>query len=94
MKTEAKHWHSSKFQRVSRLGFVTEVTSLIGGQPKVSWAGTLYIHFRQLLPPTEFLQGAKFTLRPSLASAYILVLLFFLPYSERSQTECLPYFHT
>ena len=54
--------HSSKFQRVSRLGFATAVTSVIGGQPNlarcltVSWAGTLYID--RILP------GAKFTLRP------------------------------
>jgi len=47
----------SKFQRVSRLGFVTAATSLTGGQPNfarplvVSWAGTLCIHFRGLLPP-------------------------------------------
>jgi len=39
--------HPSKFQRVSRLGFVTAETSLNGGQPNfarclaVSWAGTL-----------------------------------------------------
>jgi len=47
----------SKFQRVSRLGFVTT-----GGQPNfarclsVSWAGILYIHFRRLLLLTEFCQ--------------------------------------
>jgi len=39
--------HPNKFQRVSRLGFVTAATSLNGGQPNfarcvaVSWAGTL-----------------------------------------------------
>ena len=49
-----------KFQQVSRLGFVTAATSLTGGQPKfgrclaVSWAATLCIHFRGLLPLTEF----------------------------------------
>jgi len=49
--------HPRKFQLVSRLGFVTASTSLTGGQPNVawclavSWAGTLYIHFRRL---TEF----------------------------------------
>ena len=43
--------HLSKFQWVSRLGFVTAPTSLNGGQPNfarclsVSWAGALYIHF-------------------------------------------------
>ena len=65
--------HPSKFQRVSRLAFVTAATSLTGGQPNfarclaVSWAGTLYIHFRGLLPPGGILPGATFTLRPSLA---------------------------
>jgi len=67
----------SKFQRVSRLGFVTASTSLTGGQPNfarslaVSWAGTPYIHFRGLLPPDRILPCAKFTLRPSLAFSYI-----------------------
>ena len=43
--------HSSKYERVSRLCFVTAPTSLAGGQPNfaqclaVSWADTLYIHF-------------------------------------------------
>ena len=42
--------HPSKFQRVSRLAFVTTATSLTGGQPNfarclaVSCAGTLYIY--------------------------------------------------
>jgi len=46
--------HPSKFQRVSRLAFFTAATSFTGGQPNfarcldVSWAGTLYIHFRGL----------------------------------------------
>ena len=41
---------------------VTSATSLNGSQPTfvrclaVSWAGTLYIHFRGLLPLTEFCQ--------------------------------------
>jgi len=69
--------HSSKFQRVSRLGFVTAATSLNGSQPNfarclaVCWAGTLYIHCLGLLPPNGTLPGAKFTLRPSLAFSYI-----------------------
>ena len=69
--------HPSKFQRVSRLAFVPAATSLTGGQPKfarrfsVSWAGTLYIQFRGLLPPDGILPGAKFTLHPSLAFSYI-----------------------
>jgi len=37
----------------------------------VSWAATLYMHFRGLLPPDGILPGAKFTLRPSLAISYI-----------------------
>jgi len=47
--------HPSKFQQVSRLAFVTAATSLTGGQPNfarclaISWAGTLYIHCRELL---------------------------------------------
>jgi len=56
--------HPSKFQRVSRVGFVTAPTSLNEGQPNfalclaVSWSGTLCrpIHFRGLLPLTEFCQ--------------------------------------
>jgi len=69
--------HPSKFQRVSRLGFVTAATSLNGSQPNfarclaVSRAGTLYIHFRRLLPRNGTLPGAKFTLHPSLALCYI-----------------------
>jgi len=68
--------HPSKFQWVSRLGFVTAATSLTGGQPNfaqclaVSWAATLYIHFRGL-PPDRISPGAKFTLRPSLAFPHI-----------------------
>jgi len=37
----------------------------------VSWAGTLYIHFRGLLSPNGILSAAKFTLCPSLAFSYI-----------------------
>jgi len=57
--------HPSKFQRVSRLAFVTAATSLTGGQPnfarclRVSWAGTLYIHFRGFLPPDRILRGVN-----------------------------------
>jgi len=69
--------HPSKFQPVSRLGFVTAPTSLNGGQPNfagclvVSCTGTLYIHFLGLLPANRFLPAAKFTLRPSLAFSCI-----------------------
>jgi len=57
--------HPSKFQLVSRLGFVTAATSLNGGQPNFalclagSWAGTLYINFGGLLPPNRILSGAN-----------------------------------
>jgi len=70
-------WAPSKFQRVSRLAFVTAATSLIGGQPNfarclaVSWADTLYIHFRELLLSDAILPGAICTLHPSLAFSYI-----------------------
>jgi len=66
-----------KFQRVSRLAFVTAATSLTGCQPNfarclaVSWAATLYIHFRGLLRPDRILPPAKFTLSPSLAVSYV-----------------------
>jgi len=33
----------------------------------VSWASTLYVHFRGLLPRSGMFSRAKFTLRPSLA---------------------------
>jgi len=52
--------HPSKFQQVSRLGFVTAATSFTGGQPNfarclaVSWAGTLFIHSGSFCPLTEF----------------------------------------
>jgi len=73
----ASFGHPSKFQRVSYLGFVTAPTSLNGGQPKfarclaVFCYGTLYINFWELWPPNGILPGAKFTLHPSLAFAYI-----------------------
>jgi len=59
------------FKGVSRLAFVTAATSLTGGQPNfarcmaVSWPGTLYIHFRDILPPDGILPRAKFTFCPS-----------------------------
>jgi len=66
-----------KFQRVSRLAFITAATSLTGGQPNfarslaVSWVGTLYTHFRGLLRSDGISPRAKLTLRPSLAFSYI-----------------------
>jgi len=70
--------HLTKFQWVSRLGFVTAPTSLNGDQPNfarclaVSCTGTIYIHFRGLLPSNGILSGAKFTLCPNLALSYIV----------------------
>jgi len=69
--------HPSKFQRLSRLRFVTAAMSLNGGEPNfarcsaVSWTGTLYIHFPGFLPRNGILPRVKFTLRPSLAFSYI-----------------------
>jgi len=54
--------HPSKFQWGSRLGFVTAATSLNGSQPNfaqcltICQTGILYLHFRGLLPLTEFFQ--------------------------------------
>jgi len=67
--------HPSKFQRVSRLAFVTAGCSDVAHRRPtklarclaVSWADTLYIRFRGLLSPYRILPRAKFTLRPSLA---------------------------
>jgi len=69
--------HPSKFQRVSHLAFVAAATLLTRGQPNfaqclaVSWAGTLYIHFRGLLPSDRMSPGAIFILCPSPAFFYI-----------------------
>jgi len=69
--------HPSKFQRVSRLAFVTAVMSLTGGQPNfawclsISWAGISIYTFWGALAPNRILPAAKFTLHLSLAFAYI-----------------------
>jgi len=87
--------HPSKFQRVSRLAFVTAATSLIGGQPNcarclaVSWAGTSCIHFRGLLPSDGILPRAKFTLRPRLAFSYVISVTARHSSSGVSQTAAL-----
>jgi len=71
----------SKFQWVSRVGFITAATSLTGGQRNfarclaISLAGTLRIHLQGLLPPDGILPGAEFTLRLSLAFSYTLAAL-------------------
>jgi len=65
--------HTSKFQRISRLGFITAPTSVNGGQPNfaqclaISWDGI----FWGALSPERILPAAKFTLGPSLAFSYI-----------------------
>jgi len=70
----ASFGHPSKFQRVSRFGFVIAGMSLNGGQPSsaqclaVSWACTLYIHFGGSCPLTEFCQVQN--------SLYVQVLRF------------------
>jgi len=74
-------WHvwgtPAKFQRVSRVGFVTAASLVNGDHPNfarclaVSWTGTLCIHFWRLLPSDGILPGAEFTLRPSFAFSYI-----------------------
>ena len=82
--------HTSKFQQASRLGVITALTSLTGGQPSVSWAGSLYVslHFRGLLPSDGILPGANFTLRPSLAFSYIGSVTARTPEAGVSQTLC------
>jgi len=73
--------HPSKFQRVSRLNFVTAATSLNGSQPNsarclaASWAGTLYIHFQGLLPLMEFCQVQSWLCVQVLRSPILAALL-------------------
>jgi len=68
--------HPSKFQRVSRVGFVTAATSITGGQPNLHdvWPSpglAHYIYIFGALARDGISPGAKFTLRPSLAFSYI-----------------------
>jgi len=73
--------HPSKFQQVSRVGFVTAPTSLNGRQPifarrlAVSWDGTLYIHFRGSCPLREFCQVQNSLCVQVLRSAILTALL-------------------
>jgi len=73
--------HPSKFQRVSRVGFVTPPTPLNGDQPNfarclaVSWAGTLYIHFGGSCPLTEFCQVKNSLCVQVLRSSILAALL-------------------
>ena len=61
--------------------FITAATSLSGGQPNfarclaVSWAGTLYIHFREHLPLTEFCHVQNSLCVQVLRSRILAVLL-------------------
>jgi len=85
--------HPSKFQQVSHLGFLTAPTSLNGSQSNfarclaISWAGTLHMHFRGLLPRNGILPGAKFTLHPSLVLSYICSVT-----ARHSNSGCQPNF--
>ena len=83
--------HSSKFQWVSHLGSITAPTSLSGGQPDfawclaVSWAGTLYIHFRRLLPLTEFCHVQSSLCVQVLRSPVLAALMHGTPAADVSQ---------
>jgi len=82
--------HPSKFQRVSRLSFVTAATSLTGGQPNfaqclaVLCACALYIHFWRFLPPDGFLQNSLYV--QVLHSPILEALLHCTPAAGVSQT--------
>jgi len=84
--------HPSKFEQVSRLAFVTAVTSLTGGQPNfaqclaVSWAATLYIHFWRLLPLMEFCPMQNSLYVQVLRSPILAALLHGTPAAGVSQT--------
>ena len=73
--------HPSKFQQVLHLGVITAPTSLTGSQPNfarclaISCAGTLYIHFRQLLPLDGILPGENSLCVQVLHSLIFAVLL-------------------
>ena len=73
--------HPSKFQRASRLGFVTAPMSFNRGQPNsarrlpsVGLVHHIYM-FWGLLPPNGILPGAKFTLCPIRAFSSLAALL-------------------
>jgi len=85
--------HPSKFQRVSRLGFVTAPTSLNGDQQNfagclaVSWAGTLCIHFGGSCPLTEFCQLQNSLCVQVLRSPILAALLHGTRVAAVSQTK-------
>jgi len=82
----------ANFNGFSRLGFVTAATSLTGGQPNfarclaVSWAGTLYIQLRGLLPLTEFCPVQNSLYVQVLRSPILAALLHGIPALGISQT--------
>jgi len=82
----------SKFQRVSRLAFVTTATSLARGQLNfarclaVSCDGTLYIHFGGSCPLTEFYQVQNLLYVQVLGSRILAALLHATPAADVSQT--------
>jgi len=88
--------HPSKFQRVSRLAFVTAATSLIGGQPNcarclaVSWAGTSCIHFSGALALWRNFATCKIHFASK--SCVLQVLLYYQRYctalQQRGQPNC------
>jgi len=84
--------HPSKFQRVSRLGFVTAATSLTGGQPNfarclaVSWAATLYNTFSGALAPWRNFATCKINYVQVLRSPILAALLHGTPAAGVSQT--------
>jgi len=84
--------HRSKFQWVSRLGFVTAATSFTGGQANfaqclaVSWAGTLYIHFWGLWPPDGICHVQNSLCVQVLRSRILALLLLGTPAASVSQT--------
>jgi len=84
--------HPSKFQQVSRLGFVTATTSLNGSQPNfarglaISWSGALYIHFQGLMPVMEFCQVQNSLCVQVLPSHILAALLHGSPAAGISQT--------
>ena len=85
--------YPSKFQRLSRVGFVTAPTSLIGGQPNfarclaVSWGGALYIHFRGPLPLTEFCQVQSSLYVQVLRSHILAALLHSTPLQQQASAK-------
>jgi len=84
--------HPSKFQRVLRLAFVTAAMSFTGGQLNfaqclvVSWAVTLYIHFRGCCRLTEFYQVQISLYAQDLRSPILVALLHGTPAAGVSQT--------